>query len=257
MDQVELKHYLQVAKEAVLQAEKVIMPFYEGRIPYELKEDQSPVTEADKLAEKTIIEYISSRFPEHTFYGEESGQNSQESDFTWIIDPIDGTKNFIARIPLWGTLLALQYRDEIIVGVSNMPVMKEMLAAAKGMGAFLNETKVSVSKVDALENAMVSFGTPKYFKKKNLDSGLNHILENSRRQRSFGDLYPFHLLASGKLEIVIEAALKPYDIATFVCIIPEAGGTVTDMKGKKFSYELRTALATNGPFHNQLITLFT
>lgn len=255
--QNELSELLLTAKEAVKKAEKVIMPFYEGNIPYELKPDQSPVTEADKLAEQTIIEFISSRYPEHNFYGEETGATASENDFTWIIDPIDGTKNFIARIPLWGTLLALHHNNEIIVGVSYLPKMNEICYAAKGMGAYINDTKVHVSEVTQLDRAMVSFGTLKAFKEKNYYTNVSELIDSTHRQRSFGDLYPYHLLASGKLEIVIEAALKPYDIAPFFIIIPEAGGKVTDIDGNDFSYTVRTALATNGHVHNTAVRLFT
>ncbi len=252
-----MSRFLQVAKKAARAGGQVAMSYYRKNLTVQLKKDKSPVTRADREAEKAIIKCIKSVFPDHAFYGEESGRSSRKSDYLWIIDPIDGTKNFIAGIPLWGTLIALMHKDEVIVGVSHMPALKEMVWAEKGRGAYLNGTLIHVSKESKLADSMISFGSLPAFKRKSVDKNLLALLDKTGRQRSFGDLWPYHLLASGRLEIVVEAKIKAYDVAPFVVIMNEAGGKTSDIFGASFSTEISSFLATNGMVHAEVIKRLT
>ncbi len=248
-----MSRYLQIARRAAREAGRVSMSYYRKNLTVHLKSDKSPVTRADRETEKAIIRTIRSEFPDHSFFGEEFGRSKKQSDFIWIIDPIDGTKNFIAGIPLWGNLIALMYRGEIIVGVSHLPVLKEMVWAEKGKGAFLNGKPIHVSTEAKLSESMISFGSLPAFKRKGMEKQLLRLLDNTGRQRSFGDLWPYHLLASGKLEVVVEASIRAYDVAPFVVIMQEAGGQTSDMAGKPFSLDIGSFLATNGRVHDKVV----
>lgn len=245
--------FLDVAFEAIKAAGKVTLGHYSGRIRARAKADGSPVTSADLGAERAIRKVISKRFPGHDFYGEEYGQTAKGSDYCWLIDPIDGTKNYVDRIPLWGTLIALMKRDELILGVSHVPLMNELLWAEKGKGAHLNGRRVRVSGIQKISQSMISYGSLPAFKERHKQSALLRLISACRRQRSFGDLWPYHLLASGKLDVVTEAAIKPVDVAPFAIIIEEAGGMTSDIYGKPFDLEISSFLATNGKLHREVL----
>ncbi|MFZ1684869.1 MAG: inositol monophosphatase family protein [Candidatus Zixiibacteriota bacterium] len=248
-----MSEYMKVALSAIKDAEKITLAYY-GRHPrVQDKADGSPVTIADKKAEKAIVARIQTHFPDHAFYGEEYGRTKQKSDYLWLIDPIDGTKNFIAQIPLWGNLLALMYQDEIILGISNVPLMRELLWAEKGKGAFLNGKRVHVSRKRRINQSMLSFSSLTSFDGAKKETGMLKLIHQCRRSRSFGDLWAYHLLASGKLEMVIEGKIKPMDVAPFVRIITEAGGDTSDLKGKPFDLRISSFLATNGLVHRDAI----
>lgn len=237
---------LDTALAAIQEAERITLHYY-GRNPQvSSKADGSPVTIADKAAEKAIIATIRRTFPGHSFYGEEFGRSKERSEYLWLIDPIDGTKNFVSQIPLWGSLLALMHNDEVILGVSHVPLMKELLWAEMGRGAFLNGRQVKVSPVRKINQSMISFSSLSSFKARRLLKRTLKLISACKRARSFGDLWAYHLLASGKLEIVAEGQIKPMDIAPFVRIIAEAGGETSDLKGKPFDLQIASFLATNG-----------
>lgn len=251
-----MSRFLHVAMEAINAMERVTVDYFYKKPKPRAKADKSPVTIADISAEKAAMKVIRSHYPNHSIYGEESGHRKTESEFTWIIDPIDGTRNFIAGIPLWGNLIALAHDDHVVLGISNVPLLNERLWAERGAGAFLNGNRVQVSSKSAMREAMVSFSSVNSFHKSRREPNLLKLLHATARQRAFGDLWPYHLLASGRLEIVIEAQIKPVDVAPFVCIIEEAGGSTSDLLGRSFSLGIRTFAATNGKLHQKVIKYF-
>lgn len=244
--------FLKVALEAAQKAEEVILKYYSGVIEVELKPDQTPVTVADQEAERVIIETIKQQFPEHGFWGEESGVANTESTHQWIIDPIDGTKNYIRKIPLFATQIALMEDGELVLGISNAPVMQERLYAERGAGAFMNGERIHVSEVSEISEAMVCHGGLDTF-----DEGALQLIRDTYRSRGFGDYYIFHLLASGSADIAIEAAdLAPWDISALVVIVEEAGGTITDMSGNPLEQRQTKVIATNGVLHDTVLRYF-
>ena len=251
-----MSSYLQTAIKAIREASQVALKYYLGNIDVHLKEDKTPVTIADREAEAVIIRQIQKDFPDHSIYGEESGAINKSDEFIWIIDPIDGTKNFIAGIPFWGILLALSYHNEMIIGVSYLPVLDEMLWAEKNKGAYLNNKKVKVSDISPIKESMMSFGSLGPFSDQGYEEAMIELIKKTKRQRSFGDSYPYHLLASGKLEIVIEASIKIVDIAPFDIILKEAGGTVSDINGLNINMGTSSFLATNGRIHKDVLEFF-
>ena len=247
--------FLDIALKAADAAEAVTLDYYQGNLQVSLKADRSPVTIADKEAEAAIIATIRDSFPDHAFFGEETGKTGQ-SDYRWIIDPIDGTKNYIAGIPLWGTLIALTYKGEVVVGVSRCPVLKETVYAERGGGAFLNGKPIHVSNCARVADAMVSFGSIYCFTQRGLEQQLLALLRDARRHRAFGDLWPIQLAAAGRLDIVVEGALHAYDIAPFAVIFEEAGGKLTDLNGRPFHDEITSVVATNGELHDEVLRYF-
>ncbi len=250
-----IDQYLTVGLEAVQEAEKVILQYFNQDITVDLKSDQSPVTIADKKAEAKIKQVIAHYFPDHGFLGEEEGRSNPASQFTWVIDPIDGTKNFIRGLPFFSTLLALVKDNEVILGISNMPQFNELVYAVKGKGSFLNHQQLQVSRVDQLENSYLSIGTLKRFTEKGLDQKLLKLSSLVQHQRAWGDCWHFHLLAQGKIDAVVEAYGKFWDFAPMAVFIEEAGGKVSDIKGNKFGINSESIVATNGLIHNQIIQL--
>lgn len=247
--------YLPVAIEAVKAAELVIMDYYQTDLAVASKSDQSPVTIADQKAEDIIKQTILASFPDHTFFGEE-GEKVELKDhkgFTWIIDPIDGTKSYIRGFPLFGTLLALLHDGELVVGVQNAPVFGELMYAAKGEGAFFNGTQVKVSQVDVMNQAFLSNGRLKYFEDINKIPQLLRISREAQWARGMGDFWIYNLLARGKVDIMMEGSVKFWDVAAAKVIVEEAGGVMTQLDGQPLTYRSTTALATNGLLHARTI----
>ncbi|MCH8291911.1 inositol-phosphate phosphatase [Candidatus Poribacteria bacterium] len=249
--------FLKVALEAAQKAEEVILRYYSDSINPELKADGTPVTIADTTAEKVIIETIQRRFPDHGFLGEESGTVHSQSGYQWIIDPIDGTKNYIRNIPLFATQIALMKNDELILGISNSPVLKEVLYAERGEGAFLNDQQIHVSSVSEISEAMVCHGGLRWFSEKGILSNLCDLIDHSYRSRGFGDFYMYHLLASGRADIVIESDIKIWDIAALTVILEEAGGRATDLQGKRVGKDTVSMVATNNVLHDSVFKYFS
>ena len=172
--------FLTVALEAAKNAEEIITAYYTGdAMKVEMKADETPVTLADRGAEKVIRETIKQAFPDHGFLGEEYGIEEGDSPYVWIIDPIDATKNYIRKIPIFGTQIALMKGEELILGVSNAPLLNELLYAEIGQGAFLNGEPITVSSVTRPEDAMICHGGLKWFVEKGTFSGIYNLINGT------------------------------------------------------------------------------
>lgn len=248
--------FLPVALDAAKKAEEIILSYYTGDIKVELKEDETPVTLADRGAEKAIREIIKQAFPDHGFLGEEYGIEKGDSPYIWIIDPIDATKNYIRKIPIFGTQIALMKDQELILGVSNAPLLNEILYAEKDKGAFLNGESIKVSNVSKPADAMICHGGINWFVEKGTFGGIYDLINNTARSRGFGDFYMYHLVASGRVDAVIEAAISFWDIAAITVIVREAGGKVTDIQGQSITKDTTSLVATNGILHNKVLDYF-
>jgi histidinol-phosphatase len=250
--------YLNVALGAVKKAETVIKRYLDEGVIAELKPDQSPVTIADKQAEEIIKQEILASFPDHTFFGEEGEKTdlSNHSGFTWIIDPIDGTKSYLRKNPLFATLVALMHDGEFILGISNAPLMGELIYAEKGQGCFFNGQQVRVSTVGQVADAYLSHGALKYFENTHKTAPLLQLSKDARWARGIGDFWSYHLLAQGKLDIMIEAETKLWDIAAMTVIVQEAGGKMTKLDGNPIDHNTTNVLATNGLVHADLVNRF-
>ena len=250
--------YLEVALQAVAVAEQVIRKYLDEGVQAELKADLSPVTIADREAEEAIKRTILAKFPDHTFYGEEGEKIdlTNHHGYTWIIDPIDGTKCYVRKSPLFATQLALLHDGEFILGISNAPLLHELVYAEKGYGCFLNEERISVTSTNMIEDCYLSFGSLKYFTKHGNIEALLSMAEKARWSRGIGDFWSYHLLAQGMLDVMIEADTKLWDIAAMKVIIEEAGGRVSQLDGEPVNHGTTTFLATNGQLHDEVVQLF-
>jgi histidinol-phosphatase len=219
------------------------------------KKDGTPVTQADQEIERALRDVIGSIFPEHGVFGEEEGDTSANATTRWIIDPIDGTKNYAWGIPVWGTLIALESDGEIVCGVASAPALGERYAAGRGLGATRNGETISVSTVDDLGEARLAFGSVTEFDRKGWTEHFRRLLELTRHDRGIGDFYGHMLVAAGALEVMIEPELNPWDLAPLIVIIEEAGGRLTDLGGQAHIYG-GSVITTNGRLHDAVLSVF-
>jgi histidinol-phosphatase len=250
--------FLTVALEAARKSEKIIMKHFREGIETRLKEDGTPVAVADVEAENIILQTIKKHFPDHGFLGEESGRSGQDhgSGYLWVIDPIDSTKNYERGMSAFATQIALMKDNELVLGVSNAPALGELMYAEKNRGAYLNENRIRVSSLKNIPNTFMSFGGLKYFDKQNKMSPLISLSKDTRGSKGFGDFWSYHLLAQGKIDIMIEAGTKIWDIAACKVIVEEAGGKVTDLNGESINTDTTSVLATNGLIHDKILKYF-
>ena len=244
---------LEVAVEAARAAGEIALKYYRAGFNVTVKPDLTPVTQADREAEKRIIGILSHAFPDHGFLGEEFGTRGRE-DVRWIIDPIDGTKYFIRHIPVWATLIALEEHGDVTVGVIYSPVTGDLCTARRGHGAFHNGVRLAVSPIaDLASSALLHAGVGLLRQGGHWD-GFVRLVDATERQRGFGDYLGYQLVAEGKAEVYLESDLKPWDLAPCRLLVEEAGGRFTDLSGAPTIYS-GTALATNGRVHDAALRL--
>lgn len=248
--------FLNTALNAVKSAEEIILHYFDTNLVVDIKSDLSPVTKADKEAEQDIINHIRNTYPSHGFLGEEMGKTSEGAEYIWVIDPIDGTKNYIRKLPFFSTQLALMHRGEIILGVSNAPLLNELLYAEKDKGAYLGEERQKVSEIGKLEDAYVSYGGIKYFENSGKLNSLLELGRNTRQQRGLGDSWSYHLLAKGQIDVILEAYTRLWDIAAVKIIVEEAGGRVTDFNGGEIEVTTNAVVASNAILHDKILAFF-
>ena len=246
---------LQIALEAARAAAEISRHYYAGNFTVTTKADLTPVTQADVECEQAIRKIILERFPEHGFYGEETGRTNEDAEYLWLVDPIDGTKGFVRQYPFFSTQIALMHQEDIVLGVSSGTMMDELAWAEKGKGAWLNGNRLAVSTISDRDRAAVSTGNLKSLALSPGWSRLGEIVSRSDRIRGYGDFYHYHLLAAGKIEAVIESDVNILDIAALSIIVTEAGGTFTDLNGDAVGLEIRSVLAANSKLHAEYLGL--
>jgi histidinol-phosphatase len=244
--------FLTAALEAARAAADVIRHYYRGQFEVNLKADNSPVTRADIEAEQVIRKTISLRFPEHGFFGEETGRSDGDSGYLWLVDPIDGTKSFVRKYPFFSTQIALMHEGRIVLGVSSAPAFEELAWAEAGAGAWLDGDRIQVSGISHLEQAAVSTGNLRTLASGDSWAGWGKVVARVDRIRGYGDFYHYHLLASGRIDAVVESDVNILDIAALSLIVEEAGGRFTDLEGNAVTLETTSVLATNGPLHREI-----
>lgn len=222
------------------------------------KADASFVTDADLATERAIRSLLADERPADGILGEEYGTTG-DATRQWVIDPIDGTSNYLKGIPMWATLIALVIDGVPRVGVVSQPALGRRWWGATGLGAWTNgpsgsPRRIAVSGVDAVSDASVSFQSIAQWDAEGRSDALLRLSRSVWRDRGYGDAWPYMLLAEGRLELVAEFDVKEYDIAAHVPIIMEAGGRFTDIDGRD-SIASRSSLATNGLLHDAFVAL--
>lgn len=221
------------------------------------KADSSHVTDADLATERAIREIIAAERPEDGIFGEEFGAQG-DTHRQWIIDPIDGTANFLRGVPLWGTMIALAVDGVPRVGVVSMPALGRRWWGSAGAGAWTATDaaprRLQVSGVSSLDDASVSFQSISQWTRSGHREHLLRLADRVWRDRAYGDVYAYMLLAEGRIDMVAEFDVKEYDIAAAVPIVREAGGRMTAFDGAE-TISARSTLATNGVLHDAFLGL--
>ncbi|MFN2544644.1 MAG: inositol monophosphatase [Actinomycetota bacterium] len=246
---------LAFAGEVADQAAEIGMRYFRGEFRVEQKADKTPVTQADLEIEAAIREALGKRFPGDAVLGEEEGLVG-ESGRVWVIDPIDGTKNFTAGIQIWATLVALMDEGRPVVGVIGAPALGERYAAAIGSGATMNGERIAVSEVTELAEASVCSSGTKDWVTGPLADRYRSLAARSYRTRSFGDFWGHALVARGSADAMLEPSLRTWDWAALQPIVEEAGGRMSALDGGPL-VDHGSALTTNGALHGDLVALFS
>ena len=243
--------------KAAKAAGKVILENYENIGKIKFKAPRSIVTKADILSESAIIKTIRKKFPEHNFLTEESGSIKNSSEYTWIVDPIDGTTNFVSKIPQFAVSIALAKNDEILMGVVYNPCANEMYFAEKRKGSYLNNKKLHASKKNKLKDCLLGFSLPHDVKtgKKTL-LVLSKTYGNFRALRNFGSAaLNLCYVADKRFDLYFSLDIKAWDIAAAKLIAEEANVKVTNLNGKKWDLNDKTIVASNKILHKKFIKL--
>jgi histidinol-phosphatase len=242
------------AVEAAQQAGKLALGFYDNNVAVEWKQDESPVTVADRNAETLLRQTLLGHFPDDGFLGEEYGDQPGSSGFRWIVDPVDGTRSFVRGIPIWATLVGLEYKGEQIAGVAVLPALGDTYRALRGAGAFRNERAIRVSTVARLSEALLCYSSISWFVKAGRQDDFLALAARTQRQRGFGDFYGFVLVAQGSAEVMIEHGVHIWDVVALKALLEEAGGRFSDWEGNA-TVERPDVLASNGVLHDEVLRI--
>lgn len=252
-----LDDLLQFALDAAWQAGRLTLAHFQTGVVAERKADNSPVTIADREAEQKLRRLIAARWPAHALIGEEFGASPSAAAgnaYTWIIDPIDGTKSFVSGVPLYAVLLALVKDNQPLLGVIHFPGLNETVYAARGRGCYWNGRRARVSGVSTLADAVLLASDLNTFAPFGHEEAFQRLIKNTRIQRTWGDAYGYALVATGRAEVMIDPVMALWDCGPLQIILEEAGGTFTDWQGTPTIYG-GNAIATNGALHEQIMTL--
>ena len=240
-----LRGPLDFAVDAAWQAGKVTLRYFQTEIQTERKEDQSPVTIADREAEATIRQLLASAYPQDGILGEEFGSEEGSSGFRWIIDPIDGTKSFVQGVPLYGVLIAREGPQGVDIGCVYMPALDEMVWAARGEGCWWNGRRAAVSAVGEWGEASICYTSWPSFSEEGREREWARLAATARLRRGWGDCYGHILVATGRAEAMFDPVMNPWDCGPLLPILEEAGGTFTDWRGEPTIHG-KDAFSTNG-----------
>ncbi|MGM0786610.1 MAG: inositol monophosphatase family protein [Thermodesulfobacteriota bacterium] len=230
--------YMEFAAETAYLAGRLTLGYFQSGTRPEFKEDDTPVTVADKKAEKLIRSRIEKQYPGHAVVGEEFG-SSQHSDKThcWYIDPIDGTKAFVRGVPLYGVLIGLEIEGTVEVGAAYFPALNEMVTAATGHGCWFNGRRAGVSSVSELAKAVVAFTDAGSFEAFGRKLAWERIKKAAWVTAGWGDAYGHCLVATGRAEVMLDPVMNVWDCAPFPPILKEAGGYFGDWSGNATIYQ--------------------
>lgn len=234
---------LEVALALVKQAGQITLDYRAKGFATEIKDDDSPVTEADQAAEKFLVEQLGAAFPEDGFLGEEGANSTGTSGRRWILDPIDGTKDYARRLPTYSNLLALEADGEVVVGIANHPVLGDIYYASKGSGAYCNGRRLQVSQVKTLSRAILGFNGINHLTNKFYSASITGFVSQFWAIRCFGGLEPAYVV-SGQMDAFLSVTGKPWDYAPSKILVEEAGGRYFDFEGGSSIYH-PTCVVTN------------
>ena len=247
-----LREVLDFATDAAWQAGRITLRYFQTGVEVEEKDDESPVTAADKGAETKLRELIEARFPDDGIVGEEHEDKTGTSGRRWILDPIDGTKSFIQGVPLYGVMVSVEIEGEPAIGVVNFPALNEMICAAKGLGCMWNGRPAKVSDISNIQDATVILTD--FVNGHSRGEAMNRICSRAKLVRGWGDCYGHMLVATGRAEIMLDPIMSVWDCAALAPILKEAGGTFTTWSGQATIWG-NEAVSTNGALFEEVMQL--
>jgi len=242
-----------VLLSASKKAGKIVLKYFCKKAKFEEKSNRSLVSQADLEANKIIIQTIKKNFPKHSILSEETGFEDNNSDYKWVIDPIDGTHNFLREIPIVGISIALEYKDESVLGVLEFPTLNLTAFAEKGKGAFLNGKRLKVSANKEISHSFILYEFVPGTRHKTLEF-LKRLSNETINTRNFGAaVYDLLVIASGQCDAMVIFTTNEWDIAAGMLLIQEAGGKVTDLRGNHCKPSTGNFLMTNGKIHGNIL----
>jgi myo-inositol-1(or 4)-monophosphatase len=250
------REFKKIAIQAALNAGEILNK-NRGRVKkVDYKGKINIVTEIDLISERAILKLIKKNFPDHSILTEESKEQKTDSDYKWIIDPLDGTTNYAHDFPSYCISIALEEEGEVILGVVYNPLLEELFTVEAGKGAFLNKRRIHVSSTRDLSKSFLATGFPYDIRESeitNLDHFANFAVRSLAVRRAGSAALDLCYLAMGKFDGFWELKLSPWDTAAATLLVKEAGGKVTNFEGEKYSIYSKHLLATNGRIHQQMI----
>lgn len=262
MDSPALEERLQFALTVAREAQNLILGYYQNvDLDVDLKADESPVTAADKGAEQLIRDHLETSFPNDGILGEEFGTVESKNGFRWILDPVDGTKPFVQGVPLFGTLIGLEFEARVVLGVARFPALDEVVYAADGLGTWWQigdrePRQTTVSGVGDLSKAVFCFTEPQRFERVGRPEVLQMLMKSCRMSRGWGDCYGHILVATGRAEVMIDPELSAWDAAALVPIVREAGGHYLDWSGEESIYT-GNGFSVNAALKDEILALLS
>jgi histidinol-phosphatase len=242
----------EAAVEVARRAARKALHYFQSAVAVEWKPDRTPVTVADRETEQELRAGLSARFPGDGFLGEEYGDQPGTTGFRWVLDPIDGTRSFVRGVPLWATLVGLEYRGEQIAGVVEVPTLGHTYHALRGGGAWRDQTRIRVSDQDRLDRSLLFYSSLSWFVKAGKEKHFLELVRHTERQRGFGDFYGWVLVAQGSGEVMAEHGVHVWDVVALKPLIEEAGGRFTDWDNNPTVHR-PDVLATNGKLHDEVL----
>ncbi len=241
---------LEMAVEAAKEAGKIAVHYF-GKVSAENKHDNTPVTVADKECEKKIVSIIEKHFPDDAILGEEHGARGS-GERRWIIDPIDGTKNYIKRSPNFGVMIALEEKGDITCGVVHLPLHRKTYTAQRGSGAFVNGKQITLSQESDTTKSFVGMSREEGFRRYDFLEYYNRLISSRLNLMEVKGLGKLMMLAEGSVEAGIHAGGKEWDLAPWKILAEEAGGVFTDFNGDN-SIKSQNAVISNGKIHKEIL----
>ena len=252
---MKLEPYLNFAKQLAYRAGRITLAHYNKGIQHDLKSDESPVTVADRAAEQFIRGEIEKTFPNHAIVGEEYGEKAGEGNpFRWFVDPIDGTKSFIKGVPFYSVLIGLEIEGISRVGAVCFPALDEILYGADGLGAWCNGRRVHVSEVKDMKKAVFLYTSWSGFRTKERTDVFENLHRDCFYGRGWSDAYGYHMVATGRAEIMLDPSIQLWDVAPFPSIFREAGGFFGSWEGEE-GHTHGEGLACNAALKRKILKL--
>ncbi|MGE9295018.1 MAG: inositol monophosphatase family protein [Puniceicoccales bacterium] len=250
MDLTEFKNF--TTELAVESGKHITKIWNEDDLGLEFKDDNTPVTRADREAEEIMRDMIRKRFPSHCIIAEEYGSENEDAEFAWILDPIDGTKSFMAHIPLFGTLIGLLHRGEPILGAIHQPILGQ-LAMGDNETTTLNGKPVK-ARVQNIERSILLATDPRLLEMTDDRPGLKELCKSVYLRRTWGDCYGYMMVASGRADIMIDPKLAPWDVLPVVPVVRGAGAMLTDWDGNQVNLSnVSTTIAAHPSLHGEVL----